>query len=71
MNKKYWVGFIYVSIWVIIWGSLGSLIDYPLLQKDIYLAGSLGQITTFLVAGIASSIVATILFRKLPKNLIE
>ncbi len=71
MTKKYLVGFIYVSICVVVWGTIGSLIDYPLLEKDIYLAGSLGQLTTFLVSGIGTSILAIILFKKLPKNLIE
>ena len=28
--------FLYISVWVIIWGTLGSFIDYPL-YKNLYL----------------------------------
>lgn len=71
MNKKYWIGFLYVSICILIWGTIGSLIDYPLLQKDIYQAGSFGQLTTFLAAGIITTIISTILFKRIPKRFIE
>ncbi len=71
MNKKYVVGFIYVSICILAWGTLGSLVDYPLLQQDIYQPGSLGQLTTFLVVGILTTIISIILFKKLPKSFIE
>ena len=37
----------YVSVWVIIWGFVGSVIDWPLLQSDIYSVYSLGQAVTF------------------------
>ncbi len=71
MNKKYVVGFIYVSISILAWGTLGSLVDYPLLQQDIYQPGSLGQLTTFLVVGILTTVISIILFKKLPKSFIE
>ena len=29
--------FLYISLWVIIWGTLGSFIDYPLYKNKIYL----------------------------------
>ena len=65
------VGFIYVSICILAWGTLGSLVDYPLLQQDIYQPGSLGQLTTFLVVGILTTVISIILFKKLPKSFIE
>ena len=37
----------YVSVWVIIWGFVGSVIDWPLLQNDIYSVYSVGQAVTF------------------------
>ena len=33
---------LYISVWVIIWGTLGSFIDYPLYKNKIYLEGSIG-----------------------------
>ncbi len=62
MQKQDWLGIAYVSLWVIIWGSVGSIIDLPLLEKNIYLAGSLGQVATFSLTGIISSIIAIKLF---------
>ena len=32
---------LYVSVWVIIWGTLGSFNDYPLYKNKIYLEGSI------------------------------
>ena len=64
MKKEDWLAIAYVSIWVIIWGSIGSLIDFPLLKSNVYVAGSLGQITTFILSGIISSITAIFLFPK-------
>ena len=32
---------------MIIWGFVGSVIDWPLLQRDIYSVYSLGQAVTF------------------------
>ena len=32
---------------MIIWGFVGSVIDWPLLQSDIYSVYSLGQVVTF------------------------
>ena len=37
----------YVSVWVIVWGFVGSVIDWPLLQNDIYNVYSLGQAINF------------------------
>ena len=30
--------FLYISVWVIIWGTLGSFIDYPLYKNKINLS---------------------------------
>ena len=40
-------GISYVSVWVLIWGFAGSLIDLPLLENDIYSVYSPGQAVTF------------------------
>ena len=61
MNKTTLVGILYVSIWVIIWGTIGSLIDFYFLQNT-YLPGSLGQFSTFIITAIISTIVAIYMF---------
>ena len=70
MNKKTLVGISYVSAWIIIWGTIGSLIDFYFLQ-DTYLPGSLGQFSTFIITAIISSIVATYIFPIINKKLIN
>ena len=62
MGKKEIASILYVAAWVLIWGTVGSLIDFPLLQSGLYLKGSIGQITTFLVTAVFSSILGTWLF---------
>ncbi len=54
MAKKAFFGFAYVSVWVIIWGTFGSLVDLPFLNANIYSAGSLGQAATFFLTGFIS-----------------
>ena len=61
MNKKTLVGVSYVSAWVIIWGTIGSLIDFYFLQNT-YLPGSIGQFSTFIITGFLSSIIAIYIF---------
>ena len=61
MNKKTLVGVSYVSAWVIIWGTIGSLIDFYFLQNT-YLPGSLGQFLTFIITAAISSIAAIYMF---------
>ncbi len=61
MNKKTLVGVSYVSAWVIIWGTVGSLIDFYFLQNT-YVPGSLGQFSTFIITAFISSITAIYLF---------
>ena len=61
MNKKTLVGVSYVSAWVIIWGTVGSIIDFYFLQNT-YLPGSLGQFLTFIITASISSIAAIYMF---------
>ena len=56
---------LYISVWVIIWGTLGSLIDYPLYKNKIYLEGSIYQYLTFTVTGIISIISAKFFYKKI------
>lgn len=61
MNKKTLVGVSYVSAWIIVWGTVGSLIDFLFLQNT-YLPGSLGQFLTFIITALISSITAIFIF---------
>tara|TARA_Y100001968_G_scaffold27943_1_gene21731 strand:+ start:694 stop:903 length:210 start_codon:yes stop_codon:yes gene_type:complete len=63
--KKQFLGIAYVSAWVLIWGTIGSLIDYPLLQSSVYDAGSLGQYSTFSLTAFISIILALIIYPKI------
>ena len=56
--------FLYISVWVIIWGTLGSLIDYPLYKNKIYLEGSIYQYLTFTITAIISIISAKFFYEK-------
>ena len=56
---------LYISVWVIIWGTIGSLIDFPLYKNKIYLEGSIYQYLTFTVTAIISIISAKFFIRKL------
>ena len=57
--------FLYISIWVIIWGTLGSFIDYPLYKNKIYLEGSIYQYLTFTITGIISTVCAILYYKKI------
>ena len=61
MNKNTVIGISYVSAWIIIWGTIGSLIDFYFLQET-YLPGSLGQFSTFIITALLSSIIAVYIF---------
>ena len=61
MNKKTLIGVSYVSAWVIIWGTIGSLVDFYFLQNT-YLPGSLGQFLTCIITAAISSIAAIYMF---------
>ena len=55
---------LYISIWVIIWGTLGSLVDYPLYKNKIYSEGSIYQYLTFIITAIISMISAKFFYKK-------
>ena len=57
--------FLYISVWVIICGNFGSLIDFPLYKNKIYLEGSLYQYLTFTVTAIISIISAKFFYKKI------
>jgi len=57
--------FLYISVWVIIWGTLGSFIDYPLYKNNIYLEGSIYQYLTFAITAIISIICAKFIYKKI------
>ena len=63
-NHKFKV-FLYISVWVIIWGSIASLIDLPFLKNGIYSEGDLGQYLTFSLTAMISIISAKNIFSKL------
>jgi len=70
MNKKTLIGISYVSAWIMIWGTIGSLIDFYFLQNT-YLPGSSGQFLTFIITAIISSIAAIYIFPLINKKLIS
>jgi len=70
MKKKDLLSIAYISLIIIIWGSLGSLIDYPLLQANIYTAGSIGQLLTFSITGLIFTVLGIKVFPSIT-NLIE
>ena len=55
---------LYISVWVIIWGTLGSFIDYPLYKNKIYLEGSIYQYATFTITAIISFICGKFFYKK-------
>ena len=70
MNKKTLIGVSYVSAWVIVWGTIGSLIDFYFLQHT-YVPGSIGQFSTFIITGLISSIVAIYMFSAINNKFIS
>ena len=56
---------LYISAWVIIWGTFGSFIDYPLYKNKIYLEGSIYQYLTFTVTAFISIISAKFFYKKI------
>ena len=56
---------LYISAWVIIWGTLGSFIDYPLYKNKIYLEGSIYQYLTFIITAIISIFSAKFFYQKI------
>ena len=68
MSKKDWFGIAYVSIWVVIWGTIGSIVDLPLLNSHAYTAGSLGQLSTFAITAALSIFIGVIVYPKVLNN---
>ena len=64
MENKKIKTFLYISIWVIIWGTIASIIDFPLLKQGIYTEGAIGQYITFSLTAMISVIVATKISKK-------
>ncbi len=67
MIKKQILGVGYVSLLIVIWGTFGSLVDYPLLQRKIYIAGSIGQYVTFSTVGFLCTLLGVFLFPRFIK----
>ncbi|QEY33043.1 hypothetical protein EVJ50_13195 [Synechococcus sp. RSCCF101] len=40
-------GVVYVSVWVVLWGTAASLADFVLLERGAYATGTPGQAVTF------------------------
>lgn len=51
-------GFVYVSVWVLLWGTASSLADFVLLERGAYGAGTAGQAITFGSYGMAAVVLA-------------
>jgi len=51
-------GVLYVSVWVMLWGTAASLADAVLLGRGAYDTGSTGQAITFVSYGIAAVVLA-------------
>lgn len=49
---------VYVSVWVVLWGTAASLADFMLLERKAYDSGSLGQGITFVSYGVAAVVLA-------------
>ena len=64
INNKFKV-ILYISVCVIIWGSIASLIDLPFLKNGIYSEGDLGQYLTFSLTGMISIIFAKNIYSKM------
>ncbi len=56
---------LYISAWVIIWGTFGSLIDFPLYKNKIYQEGSIYQYLTFIITAIISTLSAKFFYKKI------
>jgi len=51
-------GVLYVSVWVMLWGTAASLADFVLLDRGAYASGTPGQAITFVSYGIAAVVLA-------------
>jgi hypothetical protein len=57
-------GVVYVSVWVMLWGTAASLADFVLLQRGAYEGGTAAQAVTFASYGIAAVVLAVRLSRR-------
>ena len=48
-----------MSVWVVIWGTVASLMDWMLLTGEVYETGTSGQAVTFIGYGAATVVMAT------------
>jgi len=51
-------GVLYVSVWVMLWGTAASLADFVLLERGAYETGTAGQAITFVSYGVAAVVLA-------------
>ena len=51
-------GVLYVSVWVMLWGTAASLADFVLLERGAYATGTPGQAITFASYGLAAVVLA-------------
>jgi hypothetical protein len=51
-------GVLYVSVWVLLWGTAASVADFVLLERGTYAAGTAGQAITFASYGLAAVVLA-------------
>lgn len=51
-------GVLYVSVWVMFWGTAASLADFVLLERGAYETGTAGQAITFVSYGVAAVVLA-------------
>ena len=52
-------GIVYVSVCVVVWGMVASLMDWMLLVEEVYSEGTSGQLFTFVAYGAATVVLAT------------
>ena len=52
-------GIVYVSVCVVVWGTVASLMDWMLLTEEVYTEGTSGQLFTFIAYGAATFVLAT------------
>tara|TARA_Y100001968_G_C19291890_1_gene684633 strand:- start:17 stop:241 length:225 start_codon:yes stop_codon:yes gene_type:complete len=69
MNKKIFTGIAYVSFIIMVWGTLGSLVDFQFLQSKIYQEGSIGQFSTFSLTGLVFTVAGVRLYPMLLNKL--
>jgi len=64
-------GVLYVSVWVLLWGTAASIADAVLLGRGAYEAGTSSQAITFASYGVASVVLAVRLSSRFLKGAAE